>query len=158
VDYPTGYLDESRNHIKLRICLERKNKNRKILFLAGIGTWVALYSNIMKIMKMIRKVIIPFIMLSVLSLNSCQKENPGPDEVLISGSKYTPATLTVTAGTTVTWTNNDNYTHSVTSDTGLFESGDMGNGDAFTFTFSTTGTYDYHCRFHGSMTGTVIVE
>jgi len=102
--------------------------------------------------------VISIMMLYALLLISCSKDNQGPDEVFMEGIKYTPSTITVTAGTTVTWTNKDNVTHSVTSDTGLFESGDLSKGDTFQYTFSTKGSYDYHCRFHVAMTGTVIVE
>jgi len=108
--------------------------------------------------KKIGSVISIIMMLSALILISCQKNNPGPDEVFMEGNKFSPATITVTAGTTVTWTNKDNVTHSVTSDTGMFESGDLSNGNTFKYTFSTQGSYDYHCRFHGAMIGKVIVE
>jgi len=102
--------------------------------------------------------VISIMMLYALLLISCSKDNQGPDEVFMEGSKFTPSTITVTAGTTVTWTNKDNVTHSVTSDTGMFESGDLSKGDTFHYTFSAKGSYDYHCRFHGTMIGTVIVE
>jgi plastocyanin len=108
--------------------------------------------------KKIGSVLGIIMMLFTVLLISCAKDNQGPDEVFMEGSKYNPATITVTAGTTVTWTNKDDVTHSVTSDTGLFESGDLSKGDSFKYTFSAQGTYDYHCRFHGAMIGKVIVE
>ena len=78
-------------------------------------------------------------------------------EVMIHNFSFLPQTITVAKGTTVTWTNMDNATHTVTSNTGLFNSGNLGTGSTFRFTFNTPGTYTYHCSIHGSMTGTVIV-
>ena len=93
------------------------------------------------------------------------KGGPGMNEVWIQGMAYTPATITVTAGTTITWTNNDIYTHTVTSDDGTsFNSGPIGTGGAYggggawSNTFTTPGTYLYHCMYHSTMHGTVIVK
>lgn len=70
---------------------------------------------------------------------------------------FNPGTITVKAGTTATWTNTG-VTHTVTSDAGLFDSGHLGSGDTFTFTFSKAGTYAYHCAIHSSMKGEVTVS
>ena len=71
---------------------------------------------------------------------------------------FTPGTLTVKAGTTVTWTNNDTTTHRPASDSGLFDSGDLAPGATFSFTFNIPGTFPYHCTIHTYMTGKVIVQ
>ncbi|MDG6909943.1 MAG: cupredoxin domain-containing protein [Nitrososphaerota archaeon] len=73
---------------------------------------------------------------------------------------YAPDTITVTIGkdNTVFWTNGDSAAHTVTSDTGAFNSGNMNSGDTYQFTFTTPGTYTYHCSYHPYMQGTVIVE
>ena len=93
------------------------------------------------------------------------KGGPGADEVWIQGMAFNPAIITVTAGTTITWTNMDSYAHTVTSDsTGLFNSGSISMGDAYSgggswsHLFSTTGTYTYHCSIHPTMKGKVIVN
>lgn len=65
--------------------------------------------------------------------------------------------LTVTVGTMVTWTNLDSYTHTVTADRGAFNSGPIMPGHTFSYTFTTAGTFTYHCSFHPYMTGSVIV-
>jgi nitrite reductase (NO-forming) len=72
---------------------------------------------------------------------------------------YSPQTITVVIGinNTVTWTNNDNTAHTVT-DTGVFDSGYINPGQSWSYTFTTPGTYQYHCSIHPWMTGTVIVE
>jgi plastocyanin len=78
---------------------------------------------------------------------------------------YSPATITVTVGTTVTWSNTGSVIHSVTSDTGAFDSSPscptgacIDPGGSFSHVFSTAGTFTYHCRVHSNMHGTVIVK
>jgi plastocyanin len=83
---------------------------------------------------------------------------PGANAVFIQGTAFSPATITVAAGTTITWTNKDSFNHTVTSNSPLFDSGAMGNGGTFSYTFTAAGTYPYHCSLHLSMTGTVIVN
>ena len=78
--------------------------------------------------------------------------------VTIADLAFSPATLTITAGDTVTWTNQDQMIHTVTSTTGAFDSGDLDPGDAFSFTFTTPGTYDYLCTPHPFMTGQIVVQ
>lgn len=78
--------------------------------------------------------------------------------VTISGFAFSPQTLTVAKGTTVTWTNNDSSTHSVTSDTGVWDSGNLSTGKSFSFTFNQVGTFPYHCNIHSSMTAKIVVQ
>ena len=67
-------------------------------------------------------------------------------------------TVAVTAGGSVTWTNADPVPHTVTSDTGLWASGEIAAGARFSMRFTTPGRYGYHCEMHPSMQGTVIVK
>ena len=83
---------------------------------------------------------------------------PAGQSVSISGFAFSPATLTVSVGTTVTWTNNDSTTHTVTSDSGAFSSGNLANGKIYSYTFTTAGTYAYHCAIHTYMKATIIVQ
>jgi plastocyanin len=85
-------------------------------------------------------------------------KGPGTNEVFIQGMAFDPATITVAANTTITWTNKDAVAHTVTSDTGLFDSGSIATNGTFSFTFSTAGTYAYHCTPHPSMIATVKVN
>jgi len=78
--------------------------------------------------------------------------------VSIENFSFNPSEITVKKGTVVTWTNNDSTTHTVTSDTDVFKSGDLTPGNTFKFTFSQTGTFSYHCSIHTTMTGKVIVQ
>ena len=78
--------------------------------------------------------------------------------VSIMGMAYSPATLTVTAGTTVTWTNNDTMAHTVTADDNSFDSGTMNPGAKYSKVFSTAGTISYHCTIHPTMKASVVVK
>lgn len=71
--------------------------------------------------------------------------------------EFVPSSLTVSTGTTVTWINKDNVEHTVTRQ-GMFDSGLVGPGETYTFTFNTEGTYDYVCTIHFGMEGTIVVE
>ena len=77
--------------------------------------------------------------------------------VSISGFAFQPPTLAVAPGTTVTWTNEDGAPHTVTSDDGTFDSGELGSGGTFSTSFAEAGTFAYSCRFHPGMTGTIVV-
>ncbi len=79
-------------------------------------------------------------------------------QVTINNFQFEPATLTVPAGTTVTWTNQDGDTHTVTAANRLFSSEVLDPGQSFTHTFATPGTYSYYCAIHPHMTATVIVK
>ena len=76
----------------------------------------------------------------------------------ISGFAFDPDGLTISVGVAVTWTNSDSATHTATADDGEFDSGNMGGGDTYAYTFDTAGTYTYHCGIHSSMTGTITVN
>jgi len=76
-----------------------------------------------------------------------------------SSVHFSPATVTLVIGVnnTVTWINNDYTIHTVTSDSGIFGSGLLNNGNSWTYTFTKAGTYGYHCAIHPFMTGEIIV-
>ncbi|MGH2534222.1 MAG: cupredoxin domain-containing protein [Thermomicrobiales bacterium] len=77
--------------------------------------------------------------------------------VAIEGFAFAPGSITVSVGTTVTWTNNDSAPHTVTADDGSFDSGNLGQGDTYSLTFDTPGTYSYFCAIHPNMTAVVVV-
>jgi plastocyanin len=70
---------------------------------------------------------------------------------------FNPKTVTIKVGDTVTWTNQDSTTHTVTGDGGI-DSGNLAPGKSYSKTFDTAGTFNYHCSIHPSMTGQVIVQ
>jgi plastocyanin len=77
---------------------------------------------------------------------------------IIKDFAFSPSPIRVKAGTTVTWTNKDSTQHTVRADNGTFTSPHLGTGVTFTHTFSTAGTYTYHCAIHDYMKGTVVVR
>jgi amicyanin len=79
------------------------------------------------------------------------------DAVHIKNFAFSPATVTVTAGSTVVWTNDDSIQHDVTFDGGSIASNTLSQNDTFSHTFRTAGTYHYICSIHPFMHGTVIV-
>ena len=79
-------------------------------------------------------------------------------DVDISGFAFSPATVTVSVGDMVTWTNNDGVTHTATADGGQFDTGNISGGGSDSTTFDTAGTFAYHCRIHSAMTGRVVVQ
>ncbi|MEX0662763.1 MAG: plastocyanin/azurin family copper-binding protein [Balneolaceae bacterium] len=89
-------------------------------------------------------------------------EEPAPNEVSMVGESFSPSTLEVEVGTTVTWENQSDLIHTVTSGSdrtadGLFDSGNLSEGQTFSYTFDEVGTFDYFCIPHEGMTGTITV-
>jgi plastocyanin len=78
--------------------------------------------------------------------------------VTIKDFAFGPGTITVSAGSTVTWTNQDTAGHTVTADDGSFDSKTLAGGASFSQAFAKAGTYAYHCNIHSSMTATVVVK
>lgn len=79
-----------------------------------------------------------------------------PNTINIQNLAFNPGTLTVKKGTAVIWTNNDSAVHQIKS--ANFNSGQLSNGQSFSFTFNSAGTFDYSCAIHPSMLGKIIVE
>jgi plastocyanin len=81
------------------------------------------------------------------------------DKVTVQNFAFSPANITITKGTTVTWTNNDSVAHTIVETDGKSgpNSSSVNPGSSFTFTYSQAGTYQYHCSIHPQMTGTVTV-
>lgn len=82
----------------------------------------------------------------------------GSAAVSISQMRFNAPTVTIKAGGSVTWTNNEGAPHTVTADDGSFGSSRLGAGDSFSHTFSEPGTYTYYCQVHPMMRATVVVE
>jgi plastocyanin len=78
--------------------------------------------------------------------------------VEIHNFQFVPATLTVTAGTIVTWTNDDTTPHTVTEQNRLFHSAGLDTKDTFTYKFTTPGEFVYRCTFHPMMVGKIVVK
>ena len=79
-------------------------------------------------------------------------------DVEILNSAFNPSEVVINRGTTVKWVNSDNITHTLKSDTGLFDSGEMPSGAEFSYVFDSEGIYNYYCANCPNITGRIIVE
>lgn len=88
------------------------------------------------------------------------QQKPQNAEVKIDNFSFGPASLTVSVGSTVTWSNRDDIPHTVVSsdDPKVFKSKVLDTDEKFSFTFTKAGTYAYFCSVHPKMTGKVIVQ
>jgi amicyanin len=78
-------------------------------------------------------------------------------QIKIANFTFDPPTLTIKAGTTVTWINADDIPHVVSEKDGKFRSGALDTDDSFSQSFTTAGTIEYFCAIHPHMTGKIIV-
>jgi plastocyanin len=115
---------------------------------------------------MSKKLIILIVFFCLISLTGCSLYSSTPsastkpvvgNNITISNFTFIPNVLEVTANTKVTWKNTDNVGHKIVS-TNLFTSQILNQGDEFSYTFTTPGSYNYFCQIHPSMTGQVIVK
>jgi plastocyanin len=90
--------------------------------------------------------------------DAAMEASTGGDTVSIEDFVYKPAELTVKAGTTVSFTNEDGFAHTVTADDRSYDSGNLDEGESFDHVYDQPGTYEYFCAIHNSMTGSVVVE
>jgi plastocyanin len=81
----------------------------------------------------------------------------GEAKVSIANFAFDPAILTITTGSTVTWTNNDTVSHNIAADDGSWGSNSLAKGDTFSYTFTQAGIFSYHCGVHPSMKATITV-
>ena len=96
--------------------------------------------------------------------NAQEPATPIPDNSTVvkivanaGSNSFSSNPVKVKVGEIVTWINDDSGRHTVTSKDGVFDSGIMGKGQSFSFTFDIAGEYSYHCEPHPSMVGTVVV-
>jgi plastocyanin len=98
-------------------------------------------------------------MLAAVALPTRAQNAAPAGAVSIDNFTFTPASLTVKAGTTVTWTNRDDIPHGIaSSDNGFKKSKALDTDDSYSFTFTTPGTFKYFCYIHPHMVGTIVVE
>jgi len=88
-----------------------------------------------------------------------EQEDAAAVEVDIQDFAYNPASATIEAGQSITWTNQDSAPHTATArDRDVLQSGTLNQGESYTQAFDTPGTYEYFCEFHPNMKGTVEVR
>jgi plastocyanin len=97
---------------------------------------------------------------STAAASSAPADAASGSTVTIKDFEFTPATLNVKAGTTVTVTNSGSTTHTFTSVSGPapFDTDRLDQAASAQVKFDKAGTYDYHCKIHSQMTGTVVVS
>jgi len=71
---------------------------------------------------------------------------------------FGPNPLTISVGTTISWLNDDNTTHTSAADGNQWSSGNIAPGGRFNFTFASAGRFTYHCQIHPNMIGTIVVQ
>ena len=96
--------------------------------------------------------------MAVLGLTAGHAAAGNSAAVSITEFEFTPPVLTVPAGTTVTWTNDDEEPHTITSAKGAFGSSGLSHQEGFSHTFARPGRYEYFCALHPHMKATVIVR
>ncbi len=79
-------------------------------------------------------------------------------DVSIVSFSFSPQSIAIFNGTTVRWTNQDAVPHTSTSDSDIWDSGNLAQFDTWSYTFDSVGTFPYHCEVHPSMLGTVVVN
>jgi plastocyanin len=106
-------------------------------------------------------VLLGLLAISVLALAQDKAEpgeKQGGNQVSIDNFSFTPQTLTIPAGTKVTWVNHDDIGHTVTSTSQKFKSKTLDTNESFSYTFTDSGTYEYFCSVHPRMTAKVVVQ
>ena len=97
---------------------------------------------------------------STPTTNVTQQQNQSTGQlaasVAIKNFAFDPISATIAKGGTVTWTNEDSVSHTITGDD--FDSGTIANGASYSHVFDQAGEYAYHCSIHASMKGTIIVK
>ncbi len=116
-----------------------------------------------RLLAVVAVLALPLVVLLVVGLvgrdgGSAAAGPQGDDQIRIADFAFAPDETHVKVGTTVTWTNNDSFDHSVEADDGSFQSKDLGQGATFAFTFDKTGRFAYVCGIHNSMQGVIVVE
>ena len=97
-------------------------------------------------------------LLSMMAISAAGAEKAKRVDISIKQMQFIPAAITVHAGDTVVWINNDDRDHSVVATDGSFKSGNISAGEKFEHLFSSAGTFAYKCGYHPRMKGTVTVQ
>ena len=108
-----------------------------------------------------------FFIIMIMFLPACIKGHEGYDSsggnlptnyIIINAASFSPSTLSVSAGSTITFVNSDNSVHSIrTLDSTTIRTNDLAPGTSFIFKKDTTGVFNYHCPHHPTVQGTFIL-
>ena len=150
----------------LYLLQEKIERNNSDLFRPSLELKLNHFNNksVKRITQLCNYRTIILIFISTILINGCKKKSdspgsPGTNEVWMQSNAFNPSSKTITHGTTITWTNKDSHNHTVTSNTsGVYDSGQLGQDQTFTFKFDSTGNFAYHCNNHSGMTGNITVQ
>ncbi len=130
------------------------------------------YMNSLPLIHAPYSFVILTVLISFMLISGCKKNDassnpdggtPGTNEIFIQGFSFASGSKTISKGTTITWTNKDGVTHTVTSGipgspSGAFSSGNISPTASFSHTFDQTGVFKYYCSIHTNMTATITVQ
>ena len=102
-------------------------------------------------------IITAIFMMSCFSNKPDNKDNAGNYTITMNNSAFSPNSLTIVAGSTVTWMNDDNVIHAVITADNSIKTGDIAPTTSYSITFNTVRTYNYYDSHNSNMTGTLIV-
>jgi plastocyanin len=97
-------------------------------------------------------------MLMAASANFSVAQAQEPNAVVLKNFMFSPMSLTIKAGSTVTWKNLDGEPHTVVNDSGLFRSSALDQNDTYKYTFDKPGVYKIFCGIHPNMKETITVQ
>lgn len=107
---------------------------------------------------MARRAMLSSVLAAFVAMWAAPAAAGGRATVKIENFSFDPPALTIKAGTTVTWRNEDDIPHTVVTTNRVFKSKVMDTDDNASFTFTTPGSYEYFCSLHPHMRGTIFVE
>lgn len=94
----------------------------------------------------------------VAAVSGCTAHRPSGHDVDVRDLAFVPGTLTVAVGDTITWVNHDIVPHTVTRTGGGWDSGIVSQGARYAVVVDSARALRYHCRFHPTMTGEIVVR
>jgi plastocyanin len=136
--------------------------NKKIMIIVGVIILILTSAVAIIYYSKSKSAVLPKIMPPVMNTNASPEPNipaanvPVSNVIMIENFTFTPKDISIKAGDTVTWKQNDSAPHTIVSP-GLFESEVLNRGEEYGFTFFQAGEYDYNCGIHPSMKGKITV-
>ncbi len=97
------------------------------------------------------------LVMGVVAVSGCTSQYTA-NTITIQNTTFSPTTLNIKTGTTVTWINKDNETQNIVSNSGIFDSGNLTTNQSYNYTFNQSGNYPFHSIVNSNLTGTIVVS
>jgi plastocyanin len=97
------------------------------------------------------------LVMGVVAVSGCTSQYIA-NTITIQNTAFSPTTLNIKPGTTVTWINKDNETQDIVSNSGIFDSGNLTTNQSYNYTFNQSGNYPFHSIVNSNLTGTIVVS